>query len=175
MLISLSEIMNLKDGIRKINVPIELESFSVRGSAYKFQKKSLAELTIKNLRERKISLQVKAEIVLLIPCDRCLEEVSVPIIIDFFKEFDFKQSDSQRTEDLDETSYIIGYDLDVDKLVYEEILIGFPMKVLCMEDCKGICKMCGTNLNHKECGCDRTEFDPRMSVIRDIFNNFKEV
>ena len=63
----------------------------------------------------------------------------------------------------------------VNSLVYEEILLGFPMKVLCQEDCKGICKVCGANLNQGECGCVRTEPDPRMSVIRDIFNNVKEV
>ena len=65
--------------------------------------------------------------------------------------------------------------MDTDRLVYDEILIGFPMKVLCREDCRGICAVCGANLNEGECGCDRTVPDPRMAVIRDIFNNFKEV
>jgi uncharacterized metal-binding protein YceD (DUF177 family) len=90
-------------------------------------------------------------------------------------EVDFNLSAEDRVNDLNETAYIDGYDLDVDRLVYEEILLGFPMKVLCQEDCKGICKVCGANLNQGECGCVRTEPDPRMSVIRDIFNNVKEV
>lgn len=91
------------------------------------------------------------------------------------KEIDFNLTEEERTEDLDETNYIIGYNLDVDTLVYNEILIGFPLKLLCDEGCKGICKNCGANLNEKTCDCDNTEYDPRMSVIRDIFNNFKEV
>jgi rpmF_bact: ribosomal protein L32 len=33
--------------------------------------------------------------------------------------------------------------------------------------------VCGTNLNEKECGCDRTVADPRMAAIQDIFKNFK--
>ena len=90
-------------------------------------------------------------------------------------EADFNETEEERVEDLNEISYIDGYDLDVDRMVNEEILLGFPMKVLCQEDCKGICKVCGANLNQGECGCDRTEPDPRMSVIRDIFNNVKEV
>ena len=45
----------------------------------------------------------------------------------------------------------------------------------CKEDCKGLCPVCGTNLNEKECGCDRTVADPRMAAIQDIFKNFKEV
>ena len=95
--------------------------------------------------------------------------------IGFQKEIDFNLSDEERSEGLDETNFIIGYNLDVDTLINDEILIGFPMKLLCSEDCKGLCKNCGTNLNEKSCDCDTTVYDPRMSVIRDIFNNFKEV
>ena len=70
---------------------------------------------------------------------------------------------------------IDGYYLDVDKMLYNEILIGWPMKVLCSEDCKGICNVCGQNLNKGTCDCEDTSLDPRMSVVRDLFKNFKEV
>ena len=43
------------------------------------------------------------------------------------------------------------------------------------EDCKGICSVCGQNLNEGTCDCEDTGLDPRMSVIRDVFKNFKEV
>ena len=56
-----------------------------------------------------------------------------------------------------------------------EILIGWPTKVLCSEDCKGICNVCGQNLNMGTCNCEDTALDPRMSVVRDLFKNFKEV
>ena len=62
-----------------------------------------------------------------------------------------------------------------DALIYDEILTGFPMKVLCREDCKGICRTCGINLNDKTCSCGRTDLDPRMAAIQDIFHQFKEV
>ena len=75
----------------------------------------------------------------------------------------------------EEKDYIDGYDLDVDKLVFGEILISMPGKTLCKEDCKGICLICGANLNKGECGCDRDILDPRMSVFKDILKNFKEV
>ena len=42
-------------------------------------------------------------------------------------------------------------------------------------DCKGLCSICGHNLNVSECGCDRESLDPRMSVFKDILKNFKEV
>ncbi len=78
-------------------------------------------------------------------------------------------------EEMEDIDYLIGFDLDVDKLIYGEILVNWPMKVLCKEDCKGICKVCGMNLNKGNCDCQRTELDPRMAAIQDVFNKFKEV
>ena len=65
--------------------------------------------------------------------------------------------------------------LDLDILIFDEVVPKLPSRVLCKEDCKGLCPVCGTNLNEKECGCDRTVADPRMAAIQDIFKNFKEV
>ena len=175
MVISLSELMNVPDGVLQESVPVELAFFEYQGENYPFLKKENVELTVQNLGERKIRIELVGAVVLAVPCDRCLKEVSVPVDISMSAEFDFSGSNEESVLDLNETNYIDGYELDVDKLVYEEILLGFPMKVLCKEDCKGICKVCGADLNEGECDCDRTELDPRMSVIRDIFNNVKEV
>ena len=113
--------------------------------------------------------------VLEIPCDRCLEAVPTEFILEFTKNVDLDESSEEQAMELDEKNYIDGYNLDVDKLLYNEILIGWPMKILCREDCKGICNMCGQNLNKGTCDCEDTSLDPRMSVIRDVFKNFKEV
>ena len=86
-----------------------------------------------------------------------------------------KLSDEERVNDLDESSYLTGMNLDVDRLVYLEVLMSWPLKVLCREDCKGICSQCGKNLNDGPCGCVEEPKDPRMAAISDIFSKFKEV
>jgi uncharacterized protein len=78
-------------------------------------------------------------------------------------------------ENAEDTDRLEGAELDIDQIIYDEILINWPMKVLCREDCKGICRKCGTNLNNKTCLCDQKELDPRMAAIQDIFQQFKEV
>ena len=110
-----------------------------------------------------------------IPCDRCLTGVPTDFDFEIHKELDLNESDEDRIRELDETSYVEHSSLDVDLMVYNEMLIRFPMKTLCKEDCKGLCLKCGQNLNLGECGCDRQSLDPRMAAIRDIFSNFKEV
>ena len=114
------------------------------------------------------------DIEVAIPCGRCLEEV--PTSIHFSIDKTLTISDNMIIDDeMEETDYLIGFEMDVDKFVYAEILVNWPMKVLCKDDCEGICKVCGMNLNKGACDCQRTELDPRMAAIQDIFNKFKEV
>ena len=103
------------------------------------------------------------------------EPVLVSCPVDYDEEIDMKLSEEERIEALDESSFIQNKELDTDKLLHNEVLINWPMWVLCKEDCKGICSICGKNLNHGTCDCDHTDLDPRMAQIRDIFNKFKEV
>jgi uncharacterized protein len=98
-----------------------------------------------------------------------LQPVAVEIPLEICREYD--KNDTE--EESEEENLIVGYNLDTEQLIYCEILVNWPMKTLCTEACKGICKKCGTNLNHSSCTCDTVELDPRMAKIRDIFNNFK--
>ncbi len=175
MIVNLSEIMSVKGNVVKVQAPIELESFCMEGIEYPFADKSDVNLTITNLGDRKIKVEGEAKLSLLIPCNRCLEDVKNWFELKFEKDLDFNQDSEERIKELDETNYITEYNLDVDLLIYDEILIDFPMKVLCDENCKGFCKVCGTSLNVRNCDCQNAGSDPRMSIIRDIFNNFKEV
>ena len=86
-----------------------------------------------------------------------------------------KASREDRIKDLDEINYVTGCSLDVEQLVHNEILIHWPLRVLCKENCRGICPKCGKDLNEGSCECYQTSPDPRMAVISDIFSKFKEV
>lgn len=175
MLISLSEIMNTKDKVEQILAPIEMEKFIYDGNSYEFARKNPVELTIRNLGNKKVIIEGSVKVSLIVFCSRCLKDLHYPMDISFSREIDFKLTEKDRAEELDEANYIIEYNLDVDILIKGEMIIGFPMMLLCSEECKGICMHCGTNLNESSCDCDKTVLDPRMSAIRDIFNNFKEV
>ena len=81
-----------------------------------------------------------------------------------------KESDFEDPEKMEEMPFIEGFSLDTDALINNEIIVNWPMKVLCKPDCKGICRVCGKDLNEGDCGCDTFVPDPRMAVIKDIFN-----
>ena len=155
-------------------VSIELTSFESRLGDFPILQKSPVVLNIANQENKTLFIRGSVDIMLSIPCGRCLEEVPTQICFDIDKKLTIQDS-ILVDDEMEETDYLIGFELDVDKLVYAEILVNWPMKVLCKEDCEGICKVCGANLNKGDCGCQRTELDPRMAAIQDIFSKFKEV
>ena len=155
-------------------VELSLSAFESRLGDYPILEKSPITLHIANQENKRLLIQGDVDVKLGIPCGRCLEEVPTPIHFRIDKTLSITD-DGIIDEDMEETDYLIGFELDVDKLVYAEILVNWPMRVLCKDDCKGICKVCGMNLNKGACSCQRTELDPRMAAIQDIFNKFKEV
>lgn len=62
-----------------------------------------------------------------------------------------------------------GRVLDIAPQVWETILLLLPFKVLCKEDCAGLCPICGADLNENPCSCSEDNGDPRFSVLK----NFK--
>lgn len=173
MRVELADIISCENKEVSKQVEIELMSFDSRLGEFPIVKKAPFVLNFTNEENKRLFIHGEAEVTIAIPCDRCLADVDnvFQVIID--KELDLTNKDEEKS--MDGTDYMIGTDLDVDKLIFGEILVSWPMKVLCKEDCRGICKRCGSNLNITECQCQKTEPDPRMAAIQDIFNKFKEV
>ena len=174
MIIDISKVVKSINKEVSEEVSIELDFFESRLGKFPILQKSPVVLTITNQENKTLFIRGSVDVTLSIPCGRCLEEVPTQICFDIDKKLDIGES-VLLDDEMEENDYLIGFELDVDKLVYAEILVNWPMKVLCKEDCEGICKVCGANLNKGDCGCQRTELDPRMAAIQDIFSKFKEV
>lgn len=175
MLINLSELFSSDGKEKTYKLDIEMDTFQAPDGVYDIVSKEPVVLRIRNLGDRKLLMEGKAILALEIPCNRCLEPVVCPFTLDICQELDMNQTEEERVESLDEQPYVSGYNLDVDQLLSNELLLNLPMKVLCSDDCQGICNRCGANLNHGACSCDQSSPDPRMSVIQDLFQQFKEV
>lgn len=175
MLLDLSGVMSEQHTELVQDVDIDMTEFVTGYGSFPILKKTPVTVNVTHVKGRRFKITGKGSVTVSIPCDRCLEPVETEIPLDFVKNIDLNVPDGEQAEELDETNYIDGYTLDADKLIRGEILIGWPTKILCSEDCKGICNVCGQNLNQGTCSCEDTGLDPRMSVIRDVFKNFKEV
>ncbi|MGO5051389.1 YceD family protein [Lachnospiraceae bacterium LCP25S3_G4] len=174
MIINLSDVLSANDKTVEKTAVIDMNKFHSKVGVFPITYKEPVYLVITHVKDRQLLIKGHTNLEIAIPCDRCLKDVTKKFVIEFYNEVDLHESEVDNKE-LEEKNYIDGYNLDVDKLLYNEILIGWPMKILCCKDCKGICNVCGQNLNEGTCECEDASLDPRMSVIRDVFKNFKEV
>jgi uncharacterized protein len=71
-------------------------------------------------------------------CSRCLTQVDKSMQ----QHFQFNYDSTQ-----------LGEYLEMDNAIREEILLNYPLKILCTNECKGLCLGCGVNLNLEACAC----------------------
>lgn len=97
-------------------------------------------------------------------CDRCGEDCER----EYNVSVDKLLAASIEGEDSDTIIVVPDLKLDLDGLIYSEVILDLPTKFLCKEDCKGICPDCGKNLNDGECGCNHREIDPRLAKLAEL-------
>ena len=108
-----------------------------------------------------------------VECDRCLKPIELPVNADFELEYitgsEYESSAvAELTEAEMSVSVFDGDAIDVDEMVKEQVLLAVPTRMLCREDCKGICPQCGTDRNTGECKCVTEDIDPRWAALKNL-------
>ena len=173
MLINLSDVLTNEGREQNVEVSLEMTSFDSGLGSFPVTEKTPVSFTFTNLEEGRARIQGNVKVTFQAVCDRCLAETCVELSMEFDRLV--TSPDREEDEDVDDKSFMEGYQLNAETFVYNEIIGNWPAKILCKENCKGMCPKCGQNLNMGDCGCDTFVPDPRMAVIQDIFNANKEV
>jgi uncharacterized protein len=79
-------------------------------------------------------------------------------------------SEKKLEENVDEYIVLQGGMLCPDDAVREELLLEFPKKLLCGDDCQGLCPKCGKPKKEGDCGCQTKEIDPRLAVLKKLLD-----
>jgi uncharacterized protein len=108
-----------------------------------------------------------------VECDRCLQPVEMPVDTDFALEYiTGSEYESSGVAELTEAEMSVavfdGEAIDVDEIVKEQIVLAVPTRMLCREDCKGICPECGTDRNTGDCSCATNDTDPRWAALKKL-------
>jgi uncharacterized protein len=132
---------------------------------------------------RRVRVSAQAKAAVQVACGRCLAPVAIDVPVEF--ELTLVPAEEQREgegakdagkgpvggsfapEQAEEETYA-GKVIDLDPIVREQILLALPAYPVCRESCKGLCTVCGGNLNERECGCDRHVPDPRWAGLKDV-------
>ena len=114
-----------------------------------------------------VTMQAAAECTMQFVCDRCAAEAKRVLRVPMEH---ILVSELQSEDDADRYILVPDGKLDLYQLTLEDIFLSLPSKLLCSEDCKGICSTCGKNLNEGPCGCKK-EVDPRLAALLDLFES----
>lgn len=175
MLVNLTDVFTNEGQVQELEVSYDADTFTNQFGTFLIKEKSLAALKLSNIGQSKALVQGALKLVFALACDRCLRDVDYTFDLSFDRVVVSPDYTGGDADEEDSSELMEGYHLNVDELINDELLLNWPMKILCREDCKGICKICGRNLNDGDCGCDDFVPDPRMAAIKDLFNANKEV
>ena len=173
MIIDISKVILTKNKEDTYSCCVENSMIDYQGRSFPIIDSKPFELNVVNEEGEHLNISGNTSLEVVMPCDRCLTSVNVPFDINVSKLL--RISDEIVLSEDEEISYINEGELDVDRLLFDEILVDWPSKVLCYGDCKGICPKCGANLNISPCDCEVRVIDPRMAAFQDVFREFKEV
>jgi uncharacterized protein len=106
-----------------------------------------------------------------LPCSRCLEPFVWPVEASFdlrYQPHAHNTGEGEREiEEDDLTTAFYEHDMiDLQQLMKEQFLLSLPMKPLCTDACRGLCPVCGTNLNRTTCTCTEQWEDPRFAALK---------
>lgn len=108
------------------------------------------------------------------PCARCLAPTETQLEVDVEEAF-VRDTGEERDAEDDQYMYS-GHVLELTEAVRTALMLEIPWRILCKEDCRGMCSNCGANLNHTECSCqkDLTHRNP-FSALASLLNEDEEV
>jgi uncharacterized protein len=99
-------------------------------------------------------------------CSCCLENFTVNVEIPFND--NYQQTNDEPIESEADLAYYTGDEIDIADLIRESLILAEPLKIVCSENCRGLCTHCGINLNIEECSCQTKLVDPRLAVLQKL-------
>jgi uncharacterized protein len=170
LLLNLHKIRTAQERFERVYEPGELDSdpdFRVAAPV------SLAFDIFKD--KQQFRLVGRVGTILELPCSRCLDPFTLPVDA----EFDLRyhphvdhtasgEAEREIEEDDLTTAFYEHEEIDLGQLMREQFCLSLPMKPLCRPECRGLCTVCGTNLNRDTCACTREWEDPRLGALRKL-------
>ena len=165
MLLGLSKIIDSPGASVSFSTSVDLSDL-LYGTCYPVDQPVLASGTVRNTADVLVMTGIVTTTIHGV-CDRCAT--------DFTKDLEFPinavlVTELNNEENEDEWVFPLeGDSADLDDIVRTVFVLNIDSKLLCKEDCKGLCCRCGKNLNESPCSCQK-ELDPRFAALRQLLD-----
>ncbi len=129
------------------------------------------KLTLMRIKNAILAQVENLSLKVLLPCQRCLDSFEYPVKIE---ELDGTYVEKiNEMEDYTEDVFKIdmkNHRIDISELLRQEIILHFPVVSVCSKSCKGLCPVCGVDLNKENCSCDKEQGLKQLSILKELYN-----
>lgn len=98
-------------------------------------------------------------------CARCLKKVAGGISVELCELF---VAPGHEVPGEEEAYEVHGFEIDLEPMLRDAVVLALPLKPVCKVDCKGLCARCGKDLNEGPCSCSDEEMDPRWAALSEL-------
>ena len=160
MIIDVSQVITNEGTVKVIEGEICLSDMSFNGMDISFSAPVRVSGDVKNV-SGVLCLELECSAQFVTKCGRCLDDVSESLDFEVHEQL-------SKVESGEDVIVIDSSELDLDELVISAFCSELPINYLCSEDCKGLCHVCGCNLNHTTCDCEDDYIDPRLAALKNF-------
>lgn len=161
-------ISNLSEGVHEFHFSTEPTHL---GLGDNFTKEVFVDVTVDKT-SREVLLKAEATAFGTFTCDRCVGEFDRQVTATCQIMYIYDEREKYRYTDEEVQVLDLGTPfIDITDDIQQYILLAIPLKLLCKENCNGLCPHCGTNRNHEMCSCAVEEVDPRWQALKKHFPN----
>ncbi len=111
-------------------------------------------------------------------CVRCLKEYDdalwIPVVGEYLGDAELKarpagrDSSEQSGDDMDDVYAYTGETIELGEMLREHVILSTPMQPLCQEECRGLCPVCGQDLNVRRCDCREEQIQSPFAVLKQL-------
>lgn len=101
-------------------------------------------------------------------CGRCLEYFEMPLEAEISEVYYNQSMPEIKPGEYEEWIPFRGDRIDITPEAIKSLLSSLPMKIVCREDCRGLCQNCGANLNVFTCDCGKDNIDIRFESLKKL-------
>ncbi len=184
MRIDVSEIKGHKGAQLDRRISVDCEQLGIDGLEQQCLRPLDVQAVVTNIGDGTFSVDGHVECELELVCSRCLEPFTYHLLGEFSEEFFLEGGErheqwQRRQEEAgnhpadEQIRFYSGNRLDLTDTVRDAVMLAVPMKIVCRDECQGICPVCGQNKNQHQCSCQADDVDLRWTVLKDFLHDDK--
>lgn len=170
MKVDVSSILKVTGASVKLDSELDMKNAEFLGETYRFNEPLRIKGEIYN-NGQSLTLSARVQGKMLTECARCLKEIEVDVDFEIHELLSREEDGASPDDDI---ILFDGHEIELDDIAADVFLMSISGKYLCSEDCKGLCPVCGCDLNEGECDCNNEYIDPRWQALADIFKQQDE-